>query len=79
MEYLIYSNQLSENTDSFYSDQTANSFPPGSLKWNLLPPGNENISLTISAFSFFTFQELPLDYLSIKQLVLSHENNLKRD
>jgi hypothetical protein len=29
-----------------YSDQTANSLPLGSAKWNLRPPGNENVSLT---------------------------------
>jgi len=40
-----------------HSDQTANSFPLGSLKWNLLPPGNEKIGLIVlpPAFSILSW------------------------
>ncbi len=30
----------------------ASSLPPGSVKWNLCPPGKENISLVMVAPSF---------------------------
>mmetsp|Transcript_11231 Transcript_11231/g.17355 ORF Transcript_11231/g.17355 Transcript_11231/m.17355 type:complete len:88 (+) Transcript_11231:345-608(+) len=38
----------------YLSDHTANSFPDGSRKWNLFPPGNENISLLIVPPAFLT-------------------------
>jgi len=38
-----------------YSDQTANSFPLGSVKWNLLPPGNEKMGWITAPPALCTF------------------------
>lgn len=40
---------------AYLSDQTANSLPSGSRKWNRRPPGNAKISLVIFPFDLRIF------------------------